>query len=172
MKRTIQIEIATPAGECTPTIYLPKEIIGNGFRFAFATEPDQPEPWARWRATADGDGFWKVSTSGKTQEDAECFIREDDEAYAFGNYFRTQALAQRHAKRLRSMVPTCAMPKVGDTYWSVSIVNVYYAGTWKDGEVHHARYHKGLVFLTKESAEAWIAEFGDVWTTRVDGEGE
>lgn len=135
------------------------------------TEPNQPqpEPWKRWSASASGETYYVVH--------GDCMVMEmESSRNGLANYlhFKTRELAERHAKRLRSMVPTCAMPKVGDTYWSVSIVNVYYAhdGTWKDGEVHHARYHKGLVFITKESAEAWIAEFGDVWTTRVDGEGE
>jgi hypothetical protein len=134
----------------------------------------QPEPWKRRRAEKGEKYYYWLDNCNFANTTHECANRDDDHRFNHGNYFRTQELAERHAKRLRSMVPTCAMPKVGDTYWSVSIVNVYYAhdGTWKDGEVHHARYHKGLVFLTKESAEAWIVEFGDVWTTKVDGEGE
>ena len=176
MRQKIEIEIETPAGECTPTIYLPKEIIGNGFRFAFATEPaqPQPEPWKRWRAT-EQEAFYQVGKHGDIEKNVECLIDWDDNAYANGNYFRTQALAERHAKRLRSMVPTCAMPKKGEKYYYAYVDGdgfVVDDDIWQGSKEDICSFYEGIVKLTKEAAEAWIAEFGGVWTTRVEGEGE
>lgn len=134
-----------------------------------------PEPWKRWRAEKGGS-YWFVDNYGGIVEDIEQWDGEHGHLrHRLGNYFRTQALAERHAKRLRSMVPTCAMPKDGEEYWAVDILKDAPSArtlAWRCDCVDLDCYCSGRCFTSKESAEAWIAEFGDVWTTRVEGEGE
>ena len=90
------------------------------------------------------------------------------------NCFRTEAAAERHALRLRSMRPTCPVPKVGEYYLVVSLEHP--AGPkviewlWNNDSADRAVYNQGRVFTTEESAEAWIEEFGDAWTTMEDEE--
>jgi hypothetical protein len=129
-----------------------------------------PEPWKRWEP-AKGELFYVV------HGDMNIMELQGDRRKPWGNYipFRTQVLAERHAKRLRSMVPTCAMPKDGDVFWMVAIFDKKYDTTslcWNGSQGQYDLYHSGQVFLTKAAAEAWIVEFGDVWTSRVEGEGE
>ena len=138
------------------------------------TEP-APKPWARWKAEP-GAGYYHVQPDGSISDlEADRYSTVHRARNEFGNYFKTQLLAERHAKRLRSMVPTCAMPKYGDEYFASA---TFYSGwaterlIWRDDRVDIEALLLGRVFLTKEAAQAWIAEFGDVWTTRVEGEGE
>lgn len=43
---------------------------------------------------------------------------------------------------------------------------------WQGSKEDICSFYEGIVKLTKEAAESWIVEFGDVWTSRVEGEGE
>jgi len=70
--------------------------------------------------------------------------------------------------------------KDGDYHWlavsrdkpSPPIVPFESPTPWSSNSAMIWLFHMGRVFATKEAAEAWIAEFGDVWTSRVEGEGE
>lgn len=134
----------------------------------------QPEPWARWRAEED-EKYWYVDDEGAVKCEREDNVKVDQLCYNFGNYFKSQALAERHTKRLRSMVPTCAMPEKGEKYYYAYVDGDRFVvddDIWQGSKEDICSFYEGIVKLTKTAAEAWIAEFADVWTTRVDGEGE
>lgn len=138
------------------------------------TEP-APKPWSRWRAEP-GAGYYYIQPDGSVSDfEADRYSTVHRLRNDFGNYFKTRELAERHAKRLRSMVPTCAMPKKGEKYYYAYVDGdgfVVDDDIWQGSKEDICSFYEGIVKLTKEAAEAWIAEFGNVWTTRVDGEGE
>ena len=130
----------------------------------------KPTPWGRWKPEA-GAFYYFVSSNGTVG----CFEWGDDNTdaqhYDFGNFFPTREAAERHAKRLRSMVPTCPVPKVGEDYWAVIFtptgaeINKW---PWRQNECDKALYSLGRVGATEEAAQAWIDEYADAWTTLED----
>lgn len=132
-----------------------------------------PEPWKRWEP-APGEDFWHVYGNGEaapsTMWPGPCCVR--DGLIAHGNVHPTREAAERHAKRLRSMVPTCPVPKVGQKVWSPVVDDlrfvVGYSREWKGDAADRLFYNRGQVFDSPESCAEWIAEFADAWTTLED----
>lgn len=170
-----KIEIEAESGDGFTTLYATPEL-GHLNIVWEPTEPatTQPEPWERWRAERNESFWFLYHWVGEARNTCDCRYDSDNVRYEAGNYFRTQELAERHAKRLRSMVPTCAMPKDGEIFYMPMHIHGkrWDIETTKWTADCHCWYYEGIVFASEEAAEAWIAEFGDVWTTRVEGEGE
>lgn len=134
---------------------------------AVQTELNKPTPWERWKPE-DGEQYSYVDAEGDvcTNPWGPNFL--ENCRYDFGNCFQTEQTAKRHALRIRSMVPTCPVPKVGDECWWVNSEFYAFKDRWADGKADRDVYLAGRVFATKEAAEAWIAEFADAWTTLED----
>ena len=129
----------------------------------------EPEPWARWKPE-NGDQYWFVAYDGPAshQWDSDYI---DCNYHNSGNCFPTEKAAERHAKRIRSMVPTCPVPKMGETFWEVCTGRegfYIYSGEWTGPKGGLVMYLSGRVFASKEAAKAWIAKFADAWTTLED----
>jgi hypothetical protein len=125
--------------------------------------------WA-WEPSL-GDEYWFLAGEGTPVKTKWQGDRLDLERQSFNNCFPTKEAAERHALRLRSMRPTCPVPKVGERYWVAMVDgNGQLAETWR----WHGKaadiflYNTGRAFATEEAAEAWIAEFGEAWTTLED----
>jgi hypothetical protein len=130
----------------------------------------ESKPWEPWKPDymkafwyCDSDG--SASTANWNDGHICAMIRN------FNNCFPTKEAAERHSLRLRSMRPTCPVPKVGDEYWvPLCWERGFRAEVWtcREGVAMNSVYLHGRLFTTKEAAEAWIAEFGDAWTTLED----
>ena len=133
-------------------------------------EAKESKPWEPWKPEVGGR-YYFVDGEG-----ISLTTRWDDDSYdtarhAIRNVFPTEDSAERHTLRLRSMRPTCPVPKVGDeVFVAVCELNGFCADprTWRDSHAHYTAYLLGRVFTTQEAAEAWIAEFGEAWTTLED----
>lgn len=129
-------------------------------------EPE-PTPWERWKPWRD-EMFFFVRPDGGVGSTSWCSTALDCGRRDFGNVFKTYEAAERHAKRLRSMVPTCAVPKNGDGCWVADYNGSPFPTTWGGVAWQTAAYNQGRIKLTREDAESWIAEFTHVWTTPED----
>lgn len=127
-------------------------------------------PWARWKPGHDQRYFF-VNSWGKCEATHWLNWASDEDRYNCGNCFPTEKAAERHAKRLRSMVPTCPVPKVGEDYWAVIFTPTgpeIYKWPWRQNECDKTLYSLGRVGATEEAAQAWIDEYADAWTTLED----
>jgi hypothetical protein len=131
---------------------------------------EKENPWEPWRPEV-GDQYYFVDGQGLSLKTRWDYDDYDTARHAISNVFPTEAAAERHALRMRSMRPTCPVPKVGDEYWAVSVLST---GTlvdcyeWEGDTADRDTYNMGRAHATKEAAEAWIAEFGEAWTTLED----
>lgn len=130
----------------------------------------ESKPWEPWKPEI-GQTYWWIDDRGVAYVEAWDNHRSDKTRRDFNNCFTTAKAAERHALRLRSMRPTCPVPKVGDRYWVViTDENGQYVEEWVwiAGDSDVLSYKQGTAFAAKEAAEAWIAEFGEAWTTLED----
>jgi hypothetical protein len=131
---------------------------------------EEEKAWEPWKPEIDGQ-YCFVDAQGlslKTRWDNDNY---DTARHAISNVFPTKEAAERHALRLRSMRPTCPVPKVGERCWVAMVDNnsqLAEMWRWENDKADYAAYNQGRVFATKEAAKAWIAEFGDAWTTLED----
>lgn len=58
------------------------------------------KPKERWRAV-EGKPYWYVSNDGRTETTLECPFENDENRFAIGNYYRTEAEAKAAAERVR-----------------------------------------------------------------------
>ena len=130
----------------------------------------KPTPWERWKPE-HGGCYYFVKSNGVVTQYPWDGGNQDTGYYNFGNCFPTHEAAERHAKRLRSMVPTCPVPKKGEPVWWVSLAQETPAsksGTYIGTEPDVTLYNLGRIFASEQAANAWIAEFADAWTTLED----
>ena len=127
----------------------------------------EPEPWARWKPK-EGQRYYFLSDSGALRMSIWDGGSLDQDRIAFGNVQPTPEAAERHAKRIRSMVPTCPVPKVGDVVWVADYDGVPYRITWEGAVRHCAAYSQGRIKLTEKECDAWYAEFAEAWTAVED----
>lgn len=130
----------------------------------------ESKPWEPW-TPGIAQAYWVVNAYGGVAKWEWNNTDADRDRRDFNNCKPSEQFAERHAKRLRSMKATCPVPKVGEKCYAV-VVNphgwVVKETTWGDSPVYQDGYNLGRVFTTEETADAWIAEFGDVWTTLED----
>ena len=130
----------------------------------------KPTPRGRWEP-ADGGSYYFVHTTGGVGADVWTGEVSHRNRFWMGNVRQTYEAAERHAKRIRSMVPTCPVPKMGETFWEVCTGRegfYIYSGEWTGTKGGLVMYLSGRVFASKEAAKAWIAKFADAWTTLED----
>jgi hypothetical protein len=131
---------------------------------------EKENPWEPWKPEIDGQ-YYFVDAQGlslKTRWDNDNY---DTARHAISNVFPTKEAAERHALRMRSMRPTCPVPKVGERCWVAMVDNnsqLAEMWRWQGWAADIFLYNTGRAFATEEAAEAWIAEFGDAWTTLED----
>lgn len=141
-------------------------------RVATELAAEKEKPWEPWLPEI-GERYWLVQANGDIQwafwgaRDWDARLRD------FNNCRPSGKAAERHALRLRSMRPTCPVPKVGDTVWFVSIsessgaIKGYWE--WWEGTPRQIwNRNSGRQFATEDALNAWIAEFGEAWTTLED----
>jgi hypothetical protein len=127
-------------------------------------------PWEPWKPEVD-QAYWAIDVEGGVLDSTWDDDRTDNRRRDFNNCFLTEAAAERHALRLRSMRPTCPVPKVGERCWVAMVDNnsqLAEMWRWQGWAADIFLYNAGRAFATEEAAEAWIAEFGDAWTTLED----
>ncbi len=134
---------------------------------AVQAELASPTPWKRWKPTKE-QRYYYATSQGGVGDMRWLDWKMDAGYYDFGNCFPTCEAAERHAKRIRSMVPTCPVPKVGDDYWYVNNAFCALPDQWEGLIEEREIYLTGRIFTTAEAAHAWIAEFADAWTTLED----
>ena len=144
----------------------------NALEAKLGIEPEVKEskPWEPWKPEV-GQEYFCVIGYGSIERSTWDDGWYDRSCRNFNNCRATEAAAERHALRLRSMRPTCPVPKVGDKVWVVyaELYQLYAGGeTWNESFFQRVLYNEGRVFTTSKAAEAWIAEFGDAWTTLED----
>jgi hypothetical protein len=134
-------------------------------------ESKKSKPWEPWKPDV-AQAYWHMDSQGNV---LDCEWRGDSADYArfcFNNCFPTEDSAKRHDLRLRSMRPTCLVPKVGDVVYCLAFDDspqpTYVKHTWRGRGLDHYYYNRGVVFASIEALDAWIAEFGDAWTTLED----
>jgi hypothetical protein len=131
----------------------------------------ESKPWEPWKP-AYMQVYWYLSSVGEPMpanwHEVFPHMRRRD----INNCFPTKEAAERHALRLRSMRPTCPVPKVGDTVYSLAFDDSpqpsYMKHTWRGRTLDHYYYNRGVVFASIEAFDAWVEEFGDAWTTLED----
>ena len=131
---------------------------------------EEEKAWESWKPEV-AQAYWLINTDGVVLDSWWDDDRTDNMRRDFNNCFPTKEAAERHALRLRSMRPTCPVPKKGDGYWiAIADGNRLYAEAWRwDGCASDVfAYNQGIAFTTKEACNAWIAEFGDAWITLED----
>ncbi len=131
---------------------------------------DKQKAWEPWKPGV-AQSYWVLNAQGVAFDSEWVDDQTDHARRDFNNCRPTKEAAERHALRLRSMRPTCPVPKVGEEYWVViADENRLYAEAWRwDGCATDVfAYNQGTAFTTKEACEAWIAEFGEAWTTLED----
>lgn len=124
----------------------------------------EPTPWK----PKENRFYYFSSDSGELRMSIWDGGSLDQGRLAFGNVQPTLKAAELHAKRIRSMVPTCPVPKVGDECWWVNNDFHAFSDKWVNGTADREMYLGGRVFATEEAAKAWISEFADAWTTLED----
>ena len=138
---------------------------------AVQAELSKPTPWERWRPKI-GDSYHSVLSDGTFWIRIYKGAVVDQTTHDMGNCFPTREAAQRHAKRIRSMVPTCPVPERGDVCWFLNLNKGGFfvaQGAWTGSLGNQALYALGHVFALSETAHAWVDEFSDAWTTLEDG---
>lgn len=115
----------------------------------------------RWRP-ALRETYWFVNGNGDVENNCWDDDHIDEGYYDTGNCFPTCEDAELHALRIRSMRPSCPAPIKGTKVWYIYSNNTISHDTFN--ELIFALYHQGRVHSTKESAEAWVSEFGGAWT--------
>ena len=131
---------------------------------AVQAELAKPKPWKRWKPKK-GEWYWFDCCGRATQTR---WVDSDIDLYDAGNVHRTKEAAERYALRIRSMVPTCPVPKEGDMVWWASPSGACHETRWTGSLADLITYNQGRVFTTGQAAKAWVAEFGDAWTTLED----
>ena len=127
----------------------------------------EPTPWTRWKPGVGG-AYFSLWGTGRGFG-ARWYGNDEDQArYDFGNCFKTREAAKRHAKRIRSMVPTCPVPKVGEKVWVAEYHGSHIPTNWGGAAWQVAAYNLGRIKPTKDDADAWSEEFADAWTTVED----
>ncbi len=136
---------------------------------AVQAELASPTPWKRWKPTKE-QRYYYATSQGGVGDMRWLDWKMDAGYYDFGNCFPTCEAAERHAKRIRSMVPTCPVPKDNEGVWWVNLASSARVkhGIYFGGESDIALYNLGRIFATEEAAQAWIDEFADAWTTLED----
>lgn len=127
----------------------------------------EPKPWARWKPK-ENQRYYFLSDSGELRMSIWDGGSLDHGRFAFGNVHPTPEAAERHAKRLRSMVPTCPVPKEGDTVWVADYDGSPFPTTWGGRTWQSAAYNQGRIKPTEKDANAWVAEFANAWTKAGD----
>ena len=131
------------------------------------------KPRGPWKPE-EGETYWWVDSIGAIGSDTATGSLSESARRNFNNCRPTKEAAERHALRLRSMLPTCPVPEVGD---EVCVATIYGHGfvpesrEWDGNAYLRSLYNEGKVFAGRNrSAEcqSWIAEFGDAWTTLED----
>ena len=137
---------------------------------AVQAELAKPTEWKRWEPEHQ-QAFYRLTAGGSLFPDRWVGNRSDRELFDFGNCFPTREAAERHAKRLRSMVPTCPVPKKGEQVFCLTFSQVgttIDAVRWDESEWKSSAYNMGRVFATRAAARDWASEFADAWTTLED----
>jgi hypothetical protein len=130
------------------------------------------KPWEPWKPEA-GQEYFCVIGDGSVERSTWDDGWYDRNCRNFNNCRPTEKAAGRHALRLRSMRPTCPLPKVGDTVWFISIAESSgaikgYWESWEGTPWQLWQRNSGRQFATEDALNAWVAEFGDAWTTLED----
>ena len=134
---------------------------------AVQAELNKPTPWARWKPGVGG-AYFSLWGTGRGFG-ARWYGNDEDQArYDFGNCFKTREAAERHAKRIRSMVPTCPVPEAGEKVWVAEYHGSHIPTNWGGAAWQVAAYNLGRIKPTKDDADAWSEEFADAWTTQED----
>lgn len=131
-------------------------------------KPEEPETktWSRWKPKA-GERYYFVGYDG-TSSHLWNGDYTDRSYHSSGNCFPTREAAERHNKRLRSMVPTCPVPKDGDVVWFASYYGSPYELKWDGSPGNRAAYSQGRIKTSKKECDAWHEEFASAWTTLED----
>lgn len=131
----------------------------------FTTEQLQAELDRRvlatpWKPNLD-EWYYCVGECGSVDSSEWVDDSIDRERLAFGNCFPTKEVAELHSRRLRSMKPTCAMPKLGDKVFIAYAGGIVAEVIWTDEYI--PAYYGGHIHQTSESAEAWVAKYSNAW---------
>lgn len=134
-------------------------------------EAKESKPWEPWKPK-DGEMYWYTHSTGSVRACLYVADTFDEGCYDYGNCFPTPEAAERYALRIRSMRPTCPVPKVGDTVYVLAFgdgsLPTYTTHTWRGRALDRYYYNRGVIFASIEALDSWVAEFGEAWATLED----
>lgn len=131
---------------------------GSNFRsmLGLSEEALKEEPWP-WKPKK-GDKLYTVLADGDVY-DGEYGDLFGEYELNQGTIFPTRKAAEHRALLIRSLKPSCPVPKEEQDVWVVYADKQVCLFPWKSDSFGHDAYNTGRVHATRESAEAWLEEF-------------
>jgi hypothetical protein len=109
-----------------------------------------------------GDTYWLVWEENEIKQSRFENDTRDKKRIKIGNYFLTEAAAEREILRRESMANRGEEPKKGELRWVCSLVDgrPYECGYEKS---YYEQYLIGNIHKTKEACLQWAEKYRDAW---------